>query len=58
MSKFEVYKDAKGEYRWRLLAGNGQIIASSEGYSTKQACLDGIDSVKKNAPTAAVEEKA
>jgi hypothetical protein len=57
MPKFEVYKDAKGEYRWRLLAPNAQIIASSEGYSSKQACLDGIESVKKNAPIAQVVEK-
>ncbi|QIM62640.1 DUF1508 domain-containing protein [Pasteurellaceae bacterium Orientalotternb1] len=45
---FEVYKDAKGEFRWRLKAGNHVIIATGgEGYTTKQACLKGIDSVKK-----------
>lgn len=45
---FEIYKDAKGEFRWRLKAANHVIIATGgEGYSTKQACLKGIDSVKK-----------
>lgn len=45
---FEVYKDAKGEFRWRLKAGNHVVIATGgEGYTTKQACLKGIDSVKK-----------
>src|SRR5258706_14836979 len=55
---FEVYKDKAGEFRWRLKAGNGQNIASSgEGYSEKRSCLAGIDSVKRNAPTARIEEK-
>ena len=45
---FEVYKDAKGEFRWRLKAGNHVVIATGgEGYTTKQACLKGIDSEKK-----------
>lgn len=56
-AKFVMYKDAKGEYRFRLKAANGEIIASSEGYSSKQACENGIESVKKNAPTAPVEEE-
>ncbi len=56
-AKFEVYKDAKGEYRFTLKAGNGEPIATSEGYSNKQACLNGIDSVKKNAPVAEIVEK-
>ena len=55
---FEVYKDKAGEYRWRLKAGNGQNIASSgEGYTDKRGCLAGIESVKRNAPTAKIEEK-
>ncbi|TGK35785.1 YegP family protein [Leptospira andrefontaineae] len=56
-AKFVIYKDAKGEYRFRLKAGNGEIIASSEGYSSKQACENGIESVKKNAPGAPIEEE-
>lgn len=50
--KFEVYKDKKGEFRFRLKAKNGQIIAVSEGYTTMSACDNGIASVKKNAPDA------
>ena len=57
-SKFELYKDAKGEYRWRLVASNGQSVASSgEGYKTKESAKAGIESVKKNAATAPIEEK-
>ena len=55
---FEVYKDKAGEFRWRLKAGNGQNIASSgEGYAEKRSCMAAIDSVKRNAPTAKIEEK-
>ncbi len=54
--KFEVYLDKAGEYRFRLTATNGQIIATSEGYKAKASCLNGIDSVKKNAPNADVDE--
>ncbi len=51
---FEIFKDHRGEFRFRLKAGNGQIIATSEGYSSKQACLNGIDSVKRCAHSAQV----
>ncbi|MBN2736188.1 MAG: YegP family protein [Spirochaetales bacterium] len=54
--KFEVYQDGSGEYRFRLKAGNGEIIATSEAYSSKNACLNGIESVKKNAPEAQTVE--
>ncbi len=47
--KFECYKDKAGEYRFRLKAGNGEIILSSEGYSSKSSCTNGIESVRKNA---------
>ena len=47
--KFEVYVDKAGEFRFRLLAKNGQNIAASEGYSAKKSCLNGIESVRKNA---------
>ena len=50
--KFEVYQDKAGEYRFRLKAKNGEIIATSEGYTSKANCENGIDSVKKNAPDA------
>ncbi|HOC77919.1 MAG TPA: YegP family protein [Methanofastidiosum sp.] len=55
-AKFEVYEDAKKQFRFRLKAGNGEIIATSEGYTTKKACMNGIESVKKNAPIAAIVE--
>ena len=47
--KFEVYKDKKGEFRFRLKAGNGQNIAVGEGYKDIAACKNGINSIKKNA---------
>jgi uncharacterized protein len=57
-AKFELYKDAKGEFRWRLVASNGQTIATGgEGYKSKESAKDGIESVKKNAPRAEIEEK-
>ena len=55
--KFEVYTDKAGEYRFRLKATNGQIIAVSEGYKAEASCLNGIESVKKNAPDAEIVEE-
>lgn len=48
MGKFEIKKDKAGEFRFNLKAGNGQVILSSEGYTTKAACENGIESVRKN----------
>ena len=55
-AKFELYKDKKGEFRFRLVAPNGQTIAVSEGYKTKDSAKNGIDSIKKNAPSAEIVE--
>ncbi len=55
--KFEMYTDKGGEFRFRLKATNGQIIATSEGYNAKAGCLNGIESVKKNAVEGKIEEK-
>jgi uncharacterized protein YegP (UPF0339 family) len=55
--KFEMYQDKKGEYRFRLKAGNGQVIATGEGYTTKKACLNGIESIRKNAPDAKLDDQ-
>ena len=55
--KFEVYVDKAGEFRFRLKARNGEIIAASEGYKAKASCLNGIESVRKNAPDAEVVEE-
>lgn len=54
--KFEMYTDNAGEFRFRLKATNGQVIAVSEGYKAKASCLNGIESVKKNAAEATVEK--
>ena len=52
--KFEIYTDKAGETRFRLKAKNGQIIATGEGYKTKKACLNGVESIRKNAPEAEI----
>lgn len=54
--KFEIYKDKAGEFRFRLKARNGEIIAVSEGYVKKDSCKNGIESVRKNAVDAPVIE--
>jgi len=56
-AKFEVYKDARGEFRFRLKAANGEIIASSEGYKSKAAAQNGVESVRTNAPTATLVDQ-
>ena len=55
--KFEMYVDKAGEFRFRLKARNGEVIAVSEGYTAKASCLNGIESVTKNAPEAEVVEE-
>ncbi|MBQ8590150.1 MAG: YegP family protein [Firmicutes bacterium] len=55
--KFEVYADKAGEFRFRLKATNGQVIAVGEGYKAKASCLNGIESVKNNAPDAEIVEE-
>lgn len=52
--KFEIYTDKAGEFRFRLKARNGEIIATSEGYTSKDGCENGIESVRKNAPDAQI----
>lgn len=55
--KFELYQDRAGFYRFRLKARNGEIIAVSESYTGKAGCLNGIESVKKNARDAIITEE-
>jgi uncharacterized protein YegP (UPF0339 family) len=55
--KFEVYEDNAGKYRFRLKAGNGEIIAVGEAYESKAAALKGIESVKANAGEAPVVDQ-
>jgi uncharacterized protein YegP (UPF0339 family) len=54
--KYEVYADKAGEFRFRLKARNGEIVAASEGYKAKSSCMNGIESVGNHAPEAVVEE--
>lgn len=56
--KFVITKDKRGEFRFKLVAGNGEIIAVSEGYAAKSGAKNGIESVKKNAPTAVVVDES
>lgn len=55
-SKFELYEDKSGHYRFRLKAGNGEVIAVSEAYNSKASAQNSIESVKKNAADATVVE--
>ncbi len=52
MPKFELFKGSDDKYYFRLKAANGEIVAHTQGYATKQGAQDGIVSVKKNAPIA------
>jgi uncharacterized protein len=56
MYKFEIYMDRAGQYRFRFVASNGQTMATSEGYTTKQACKDSVNSIKQHAATAVIVE--
>jgi uncharacterized protein YegP (UPF0339 family) len=58
-AKFEIYKDAKGEFRWRLKSGNGQVIASGgEGYTSMSGVKNGIAAVQRDAAGASVDDQA
>lgn len=56
--KFVITKDKKGEFRFVLKAGNGEVIAMSEGYVAKASALNGIESVRKNAADATVVDES
>ena|GEM_PF-664072 len=59
MLKFQIFRDAVGEFRWRLKAANGEVIAtSSEGYASKTDCKHGIDLIQKGATEAKVEDES
>ncbi len=55
--KFEVYTDKAGETRFRFKASNGEMMFSSEGYKHKDSALSAIESIKKNAPAATVDDQ-
>ena len=56
MGKFLV-KQTKSGFKFDLKAGNGETIATSEVYTTEAACMNGVESVRKNAPAANVEDQ-
>ncbi|MGA8856369.1 MAG: YegP family protein [Candidatus Bathyarchaeia archaeon] len=56
--KFEIKKDKAGKFRFNLVAANGEVIASSEAYESKEACMNGIQSVKTNAASAEIVDKS
>ena len=56
-AKFVVKKGTTGKFRFNLLSTNGKVIARSETYETKRACLAGIESVRKNAPNATIDDQ-
>ncbi len=55
-AKFELFKDAAGKFRFHLKAANGEIIAASQGYTSKAAAQNGIASIKDNAASAPTED--
>jgi hypothetical protein len=55
--KFVLKKGQTGRFHFNLVAGNGQVIATSEAYNSKEAALNGIESVRKNAPDAPVDDE-
>jgi uncharacterized protein YegP (UPF0339 family) len=55
--KFELYKDKAGKFRFHLKAGNGQVIAVGEAYETRASALNGIESIRKNAPEATLDDQ-
>ena len=55
--KFELYKDKSGEFRFRLKAGNGEIILTGESYVSKDGCKNGIASIRKNAVDSVIVEE-
>ena len=56
-AKFVIYHDKQKKFRFRLLAANGEIIASGEAYESKASCLNGIKSIQKNAPVAPIVDE-
>jgi uncharacterized protein len=56
-AKFEIYKDSKGQYRFRLKAGNGEVVATGESYESKAGVIRGVDAVKRAAAEAEIDDK-
>jgi uncharacterized protein YegP (UPF0339 family) len=56
-AKFEIYEDGKGEFRFRLKAANGEVVATGESYKTKSGVINGIDAVKRAAAEGEIDDK-
>jgi uncharacterized protein YegP (UPF0339 family) len=56
VAKFEIYRDAGGEYRWRFRANNNEVVASGEGYRSRGDCEHAIQLIKEQAPQAEVDD--
>lgn len=54
--KFEVYEDSSGKFRFRLKAGNGEVVATGQAYETKAAAVKGIKAVQRAAADAAIKD--
>ncbi len=56
-ARFEINKDVAGEFRFKLIASNGETVAVSQGYSTKDNAMNGVASVRENASAAVLDDK-
>ena len=57
MPEFEIFRDNAGEYRWRLQAANGELVAASEGYTTSSNAKRSVERVKEIAPQARINDR-
>ncbi|MEW1839677.1 DUF1508 domain-containing protein [Nonomuraea angiospora] len=55
--RFVISEDGQGGYRFALVANNGQTLAVGEGYPSKAACVNGIETVRRNAPEAVIDDR-
>lgn len=56
-AQFEIYKDGTGQYRFRLKAANGEVVATGESYETKAGVINGVDAVKRAAAEAEIDDQ-
>jgi uncharacterized protein len=56
VARFEIYRDESGEYRWRFRADNNEVLASGEGYSSREGCEHAVQLIKEQAPRAEVTD--
>ncbi|MGP3935457.1 YegP family protein [Nonomuraea sp. KM88] len=56
--RFIINKDEQGGYRFALVANNGQTLAVGAGFPTKVACVNGIETVRRNAPEAVIDDRS